>query len=105
MSRYAAVDESTLDAQTLQMRVQSECEAGEAITDIAADGTTTCATAGGGGPGGPASGDLTGTWPDVFLADGSVDSAAIADGSISGDDIDPTAYEACVSGRRGWDFL
>jgi hypothetical protein len=94
----ADVDEASLDPAILQRRVSGSCGLGSAIREITLTGTVGCQALG--GASGPAGGVLAGSYPNPTLADGAVGSAAVADGSITGADVDEATLDSGVLQRR-----
>jgi len=82
------IAEGTLDNALLQRRIGAGCSPGQAIRSIAADGSVSCEATDAGAPSGGAGGDLAGTYPNPQIAAGAVGAAEVADGSLSGADID-----------------
>ena len=84
--RGRAVKESSLDPEVLQRRVGGQCKAGESIRAIGSDGSVLCQVDSTGASG-TAGGDLTGSYPNPQIADGSVVGSNIVDRAVAAIDV------------------
>lgn len=100
----ADIGETTLSAGILQRRVGSSCPSGQAIRVVGQNGSVTCQVLTGSSPLGPAGGDLAGNYPNPAIRSNAVNSAKVAEDSLTGADVaEPTLNVPGDVGRSATD--
>ncbi len=87
--KSGAVGTFEIDPTKVQKRVSGTCASQTAIVGVFEGGGVSCGATSGGSPGGSAGGDLAGSsYPAPTIAGSAVNSAKIADNSVTGADVD-----------------